>query len=114
MVCSEVIHYEGPAVGVAGGVLGVEAAALRTAVEQGLKSEFDTIYIDFKKLTDSGLPAVNEVIHAHYTLAEAAKKLVLVYIKGGAIEKWALNVAKEHGFREVGHTAEIFGLCAKC
>jgi hypothetical protein len=75
-------------INVTGTLSGVEAAALRTAVEQGLKSEFDTIYIDFKKLTDSGLPAVNEVIHAHYTLAEAAKKLVLVYIKGGAIEKW--------------------------
>jgi Fur family ferric uptake transcriptional regulator len=37
-----------------------------------------------------------------------------VEIEGGAIEKGALNVAKEHGFREVGHTAEIFGLCSKC
>ena len=32
----------------------------------------------------------------------------------GAIEKWALNMGREHGFREVGHTAEIFGLCSKC
>jgi Fur family ferric uptake transcriptional regulator len=23
-------------------------------------------------------------------------------------------IAEEHGFREVGHTAEIFGLCSKC
>jgi Fur family ferric uptake transcriptional regulator len=23
-------------------------------------------------------------------------------------------MAEEHGFRDVGHTAEIFGLCAKC
>jgi Fur family ferric uptake transcriptional regulator len=23
-------------------------------------------------------------------------------------------MAEEHGFREVGHTAEIFGLCSKC
>jgi Fur family ferric uptake transcriptional regulator len=23
-------------------------------------------------------------------------------------------MAEEHGFREVGHTAEIFGLCTKC
>ena len=28
--------------------------------------------------------------------------------------KWAKVMAEEHGFREVGHTAEIFGLCAKC
>jgi Fur family ferric uptake transcriptional regulator len=37
-----------------------------------------------------------------------------VEIEGGAIEKWAKVMAEEHGFREVGHTAEIFGLCAKC
>jgi len=37
-----------------------------------------------------------------------------VEIEGGAIEKWAKVVAQEHGFREVGHTAEIFGICAKC
>jgi len=37
-----------------------------------------------------------------------------VEIEGGAIEKWAKNIAQEHGFRDVGHTAEIFGLCAKC
>jgi Fur family ferric uptake transcriptional regulator len=23
-------------------------------------------------------------------------------------------MAEEHGFRDVGHTAEIFGLCTKC
>jgi Fur family ferric uptake transcriptional regulator len=23
-------------------------------------------------------------------------------------------MAEEHGFRDVGHTAEIFGLCSKC
>jgi Fur family ferric uptake transcriptional regulator len=23
-------------------------------------------------------------------------------------------MAEEHGFREVGHSAEIFGLCSKC
>ena len=37
-----------------------------------------------------------------------------VEIQGGAIEKWAKAVAEEFGFREVGHTAEIFGLCSKC
>ena len=31
-----------------------------------------------------------------------------------AIEKWAKTMAEEFGFRDVGHTAEIFGLCPKC
>ncbi len=37
-----------------------------------------------------------------------------VEIEGGAIEKWAKVMAEEHGFRDIGHTAEIFGLCSKC
>ena len=37
-----------------------------------------------------------------------------VEIEGGAIEKWARTMAEEFGYRDVGHTAEIFGLCPKC
>ena len=50
--------------------------------------------------------------HHHHLVCKSCGETV--EIEGGAIEKWALNVAKEHGFREVGHTAEIFGLCSKC
>jgi len=39
---------------------------------------------------------------------------VTVEIEGGAIEKWAKNIASDHGFRDAGHTAEIFGTCARC
>jgi len=35
-------------------------------------------------------------------------------IEGGPIERWAKAMAEEHGFRDVWHTAEIFGLCSKC
>ena len=50
--------------------------------------------------------------HHHHLVCKSCGETV--EIEGGAIEKWALNVGKEHGFREVGHTAEIFGLCSKC
>ena len=39
---------------------------------------------------------------------------ITVEIEGGAIEKWAKSVAQEQGFRDVGHTAELFGTCADC
>lgn len=29
-------------------------------------------------------------------------------------EAWAADVAREHGFADVGHTVEIFGLCPTC
>ena len=50
--------------------------------------------------------------HHHHLVCKSCGKTI--EIEGGAIEKWAQNTAKEHGFREVGHTAEIFGLCKKC
>lgn len=37
-----------------------------------------------------------------------------VEIGGDAVENWAADVAKQHGFVLEGHTAEIFGLCRKC
>ena len=50
--------------------------------------------------------------HHHHLVCKSCGETV--EIEGGAIEKWATKVAAEHGFREVGHSAEIFGLCSKC
>jgi Fur family ferric uptake transcriptional regulator len=35
-------------------------------------------------------------------------------ITGGAIENWARKIAMQYGFRDVGHTAELFGTCSIC
>ena len=37
-----------------------------------------------------------------------------VEIAGPAVEKWADTMAAEHGYTEVSHTLEIFGLCQTC
>ena len=37
-----------------------------------------------------------------------------VEIEGPAVETWAQLVADEHGFTELSHTVEIFGLCRDC
>lgn len=50
--------------------------------------------------------------HHHHLVCKGCGETV--EIAGGAIEKWAKSMAEEFGFREVRHTAEIFGLCAKC
>jgi Fur family ferric uptake transcriptional regulator len=50
--------------------------------------------------------------HHHHLVCKSCGETV--EIEGGAIEKWAKTMASEHGFRDVGHTAEIFGLCSKC
>ncbi len=35
-------------------------------------------------------------------------------IEGRAIERWAGEVAREHGYSDVDHTIELFGLCPRC
>lgn len=50
--------------------------------------------------------------HHHHLVCKGCGDTI--EIEGGAVEKWAKVMAEEHGFRDVGHTAEIFGLCPKC
>jgi anti-anti-sigma regulatory factor len=67
---------------------GTTSLDLRKEVEEALKSEFETIYIDAKAVNDADLSGVNEVIHSHYTLEKAGKKLVFVYLKNSIVENW--------------------------
>lgn len=50
--------------------------------------------------------------HHHHLVCKSCGETVEV--EGEAIEKWAKTIATEHGFRDVGHTAELFGICSKC
>jgi Fur family transcriptional regulator, ferric uptake regulator len=35
-------------------------------------------------------------------------------IRASSVERWAQRVGQEHGYRDVDHTVEIFGVCARC
>ena len=50
--------------------------------------------------------------HHHHLVCRNCGRTV--EIEGGAIEEWAEAVAKSHGYRNAGHSAEIFGTCAIC
>ncbi len=50
--------------------------------------------------------------HHHHLVCKSCG--ATVEIEGSAIEKWAGLMAKEYGYREVGHLAEIFGICPEC
>lgn len=39
---------------------------------------------------------------------------VAVEIEADEAETWASKIASEHGFTDVSHTIEIFGVCGKC
>jgi len=50
--------------------------------------------------------------HHHHLLCRNCGKTV--EIEAPAVERWAARVAQEHGFTEVAHTVEMFGLCPDC
>lgn len=51
-------------------------------------------------------------VHHHHLVCRECGHTVEV--AGPAVEKWADRTAEEHGFSDVSHTLEIFGLCAEC
>ncbi|MGB2918925.1 MAG: Fur family transcriptional regulator [Mycobacterium sp.] len=50
--------------------------------------------------------------HHHHLVCRTCGSTIEIH--GGHVEKWAAAVAREHGFTDVSHTIEIFGLCRKC
>ena len=50
--------------------------------------------------------------HHHHLVCRSCGSTVEV--SGGDVETWAAEVAHAHGFSDVSHTIEIFGLCSDC
>ncbi|MCV7423955.1 transcriptional repressor [Mycobacterium yunnanensis] len=50
--------------------------------------------------------------HHHHLVCRTCGSTVEV--EGAAAEAWAAEVAARHGFSDVSHTIEIFGVCADC
>ncbi len=84
-----------------------------------------TVYRTLQTLADSGEVDVlrtgtGEAVYRRCESAHHHHHLVCrrcgatVEIEGPAVESWAKAVAEQHGFSELSHTAEIFGLCREC
>jgi Fur family ferric uptake transcriptional regulator len=50
--------------------------------------------------------------HHHHLVCSSCGRTIEV--QGPAVERWADQVAAEHGFSEVSHTLELFGTCPAC
>lgn len=50
--------------------------------------------------------------HHHHLVCRSCG--ATVEVQGGQVEKWTAEVASAHGFSDVSHTVEIFGVCAGC
>lgn len=49
--------------------------------------------------------------HHHLVCRECGRT---VEVEGPAVERWATKVSAEHGFTDVTHEMEIFGVCSDC
>jgi Fur family ferric uptake transcriptional regulator len=92
---------------------------------QGVSVSLATAYRILQSLADEGLVDVlrngdGEAVyrrcavtgHHHHLLCRNCGKAVEV--EAPAVETWAARTAAEHGYTEVAHTVEIFGLCPEC
>ncbi|MFV9635904.1 Fur family transcriptional regulator [Mycobacterium neumannii] len=50
--------------------------------------------------------------HHHHLVCRACGSTV--EIQGGDVEAWTADIARQHGFSDVSHTIEIFGVCGQC
>jgi Fur family ferric uptake transcriptional regulator len=84
-----------------------------TTIYRALQSLVDDKLIDQLRREDGeAIYRLCGESHHHHLVCKKCGDTV--EIEGGAIEKWARNMASEFGFREVDHMAEIFGICSKC
>jgi Fur family transcriptional regulator, ferric uptake regulator len=97
----------------------------RILQNRGVSVSLATAYRILQSLADEGLVDVlrngdGEAVyrrcavtgHHHHLLCRNCGKAVEV--EAPAVETWAARTASEHGYTEVAHTVEIFGLCPDC
>lgn len=84
-----------------------------TTVYRALQSLLDDKIVDVVRRDDGeGLYRLCGESHHHHLVCRNCG--TTVEIEGSSVERWAEAMAKEFNFREVGHTVELFGLCAQC
>ena len=84
-----------------------------TTVYRSLQSLADDKIVDVLRRDDGeSIYRLCGGAHHHHLVCKQCGSTV--EIEGSAIERWTKAMAEEHGFREVGHTAEIFGICPAC
>jgi Fur family ferric uptake transcriptional regulator len=108
------------------------STAFRTAQElhdelraAGARVGLTTVYRTLQALADAGELDVlrnieGEAIYRRCANEEHHHHLVCrgcgtsVEIGSNAVERWATQTARRHGFTAVTHTAEVYGLCGAC
>jgi Fur family ferric uptake transcriptional regulator len=85
-----------------------------TTVYRHLQALADAGEVDVLR-TDDGEAVYRRCIaedHHHHLVCRVCG--TTVEVTGPAVETWAEQVARKHGFSDVSHTVEVFGTCKNC
>jgi Fur family ferric uptake transcriptional regulator len=84
-----------------------------TTVYRALQDLADTGEVDVLRQPDgeAAYRACSTGHHHHLVCRRCGRT---VEVEGPAVERWADQVAAQHGFSDVEHTVEVFGTCADC
>jgi Fur family ferric uptake transcriptional regulator len=80
----------------------------RTLLQMAAAGAVDTLRTD---TGESVYRLCSEQHHHHLVCRQCGST---VEISGGEVETWAAEIARNHGFSDVSHTIEIFGICGSC
>lgn len=83
-------------------------------VYRALQSMVETGLADLLR-TDSGesmYRACTTGHHHHHLVCRRCRSTVEV--QGPAVERWTNQIAESHGYTDVSHTVELFGVCPAC
>ncbi len=92
--------------------------------ERGERVGLATVYRTLQRMAESGDVDVlrtedGEAVwrrcsatHHHHLVCRSCG--AAVEVEGPTVERWTRAIAAEHGFAEVSHTLEIFGVCRDC
>ena len=78
---------------------------LKSMVEDGLLDTF---------ITDDGQTLYRRCSSAHHHHIVCKKCGRTSEIQAAAVESWAEQVAREHGFTDIDHMVELVGVCSNC
>lgn len=95
----EALRREGEAVG-------------RATVYRALQAMADAGEVDV--LTHSGEAVYRQCSQAHHHHLVCRECGRTVEITGPAVERWTSSIAEKHGYRDVSHALELFGVCPDC
>jgi Fur family ferric uptake transcriptional regulator len=91
----------------AGGKIG-RATVYRTLQAMAKAGEVDVVW------TDEGEVLYRKCGPCHHHHLVCRQCSTAVEIEGPGVERWAMEAGADHGFTDVKHVVELFGLCAKC